>query len=157
MRDYEVLLLIRSNLDDAGAVVAAQNIAERIKSLNGAVTSTNVWGRRKLAYPIDKQLEATYILLKFKADPPSLRDLEFNLKLDEDLLRYLLVKDMTPETAVLQEAESQAAEAPADAETVAEDVSAETTPHEPEEAGEATIDPLAEPEQVEQPAADETA
>ena len=113
MRNYELLLVIRSSFDESGAADVAQGVVDRIQSLDGELTSTNVWGRRKLAYPIDNQLEAIYILLKFKSNPASLKDLDFDLKLNEALLRFLLVKDIDPETAILQE------------EAVAEDATAE--------------------------------
>ncbi len=103
MRNYELLLVIRPNLDEAGALEVARNVGERIQNNEGSITSTNVWGRRKLAYSIDKQVEATYILLKVKTEPATLKDLEFELKLNEALLRYLIVRDHTPETTQLQE------------------------------------------------------
>lgn len=124
MRDYELLLVIRSNLDEAGAVEVAQNIAEQIQNGEGKVTSTNVWGRRKLAYPIDKQIEAIYILLKFKAVPTILRGLEFDLKLNESLLRYMIVKDINPDSTELQEVAAEEV-APEEAEAVDEGATGE--------------------------------
>ena len=129
MRGYELLLVIRSAADDTSAVEVAQTVTERIKGLQGNVTSTNVWGRRRLAYPINKQSEGIYILLKMQALPASLKDLEFDLKLNESILRYLLVKDENPDVVSLQEEASEAEDAtPADApeEASSEAVAAES-------------------------------
>ena len=126
MRDYELLLVIRPNLDEAGAVEVARNVAERIQAVDGSITSTSVWGRRKLAYPIEKQIEATYILLKFQTAPATLKDLEFDLKLNESLLRFLIVRDHKPETTQLQE--EIAEETSETVETTATETDAEEEP-----------------------------
>lgn len=126
MRSYELLLVIRSTSDDTSAVEVAQTVEARIKDLQGNVTSTNVWGRRRLAYPINKQSEGTYILLKFQAPPASLKDLDFDLKLNESVLRYLLVIDGNPDVVTLQEEATEAEEAVPEAEP-AEESSTEAT------------------------------
>jgi ribosomal protein S6 len=56
------------------------------------VTSVDVWGRKRLAYPINNYRDGTYVLLNTKMPPASLVDLERDLKLSEDVIRYLLVK-----------------------------------------------------------------
>ena len=129
MRNYELLLLIRSTLDEAATTDAAKAVAELIEKQQGTISSTNVWGRRKLAYPIDKQLEATYILLKFATTPTNLPDLEFNLRLNEAILRYLLVRDETPRAISLQEtpAADEATDDTADAESAEPEAEADTS------------------------------
>jgi small subunit ribosomal protein S6 len=56
------------------------------------VTSVDVWGRRELAYPIRKQEEGTYVFIQTQLDPQAIGELERNLKLDEEILRYLLIR-----------------------------------------------------------------
>jgi small subunit ribosomal protein S6 len=56
------------------------------------VTSVDVWGRRTLAYPINNHREGTYVLMQTKMLPSSLVDLERDLKLSEEIIRYLLVR-----------------------------------------------------------------
>lgn len=119
MRDYELLLVIRPNLDEAGAAEAAKRIVELIQRREGEVTATNVWGRRRLAYAIDNQIEATYILLKFRVAPARLNELKFELKLNESLLRFMVVRDHQPQAVELQES---APEEISVAETGTEDV-----------------------------------
>jgi small subunit ribosomal protein S6 len=130
LRNYELLLVIRPNLDEAGATEAAKQIVELIQRRGGEVTATNVWGRRRLAYPIDNQIEATYVLLKMRFAPARLNELKFELKLNESLLRFMAVRDHLPQVVELQESVPE--EIPV-AETGTEDV--QTT----EEAVEETV------------------
>jgi small subunit ribosomal protein S6 len=62
-----------------------------VKSINGEVASVDVWGRRKLAYPINNYREGTYVLFQAKMSPASIVELERNLKLSEEIVRYLLI------------------------------------------------------------------
>jgi len=57
----------------------------------GEVTAIDHWGRRQLAYPIRKKPNGYYVVAQMKAAPESLPEFERLLKLDEDLLRYLVV------------------------------------------------------------------
>jgi small subunit ribosomal protein S6 len=63
-----------------------------VKSGSGEVTSVDVWGRRTLAYPIKNHREGIYVLLQAKITPSAIIELERNLKLSEEIIRYLLVK-----------------------------------------------------------------
>jgi len=63
-----------------------------VKSANGEVASVDVWGRRNLAYPINNHREGIYVLFQAKMSPSALTELERNLKLSEEIIRYLLVK-----------------------------------------------------------------
>ena len=119
MRDYELLLVIRPTLDNTAAITLSKEIGELLEKNESAITGTNVWGRRKLAYPIDNQIEATYILLKCQITPSRLPEIEFSLKLNESLLRYMVVRDHSPaatdvqDTAETTEASTPVDEAPA--------------------------------------------
>jgi small subunit ribosomal protein S6 len=63
-----------------------------VKSGSGEVTSIDVWGRRTLAYPIKNHREGVYVLFQAKISPSAILELERNLKLSEEIIRYLLVK-----------------------------------------------------------------
>ena len=155
MRDYELLLIIRPQLDEVGATEVVKQIIELIRKKGNTLTSTHVWGRRKLAYPIDRQIEATYVLLKFKAVPASLRELEFALKLNEALLRFMIVKDQQPQVVDLQESAPEKTpaevttppEAPASQEAASEIVAAVEEGAAPED-GESVTETAAPPVEV---------
>jgi len=118
MRTYELMLLIRSNPDEAVITQVTEQVTSLIEDKGGQVLKTNVWGRRKLAYPIDNQSDGFYVLLNLAVAPSALKDIEFELKLNENLLRHLFVKD---ETIDLPESQALASEEAASEEPVAED------------------------------------
>ena len=65
----------------------------------GEITATDVWGRRQLAFPINKKNAGTYVIVQFSAPQDSLPEFERLLKLDEELLRYLVVSHEGEPTA----------------------------------------------------------
>ncbi|HEY8483737.1 MAG TPA: 30S ribosomal protein S6 [Longimicrobiales bacterium] len=92
MRDYEVVYIFNSALTE-------EQIEEKLGRYHGLVAGDGKgevkvidrWGRRQLAYPIRKQTAGHYVVAQFRTDPESLPEFERVLKLDEDLLRYLIV------------------------------------------------------------------
>lgn len=92
MRDYELAFIIRPTIDDEGVTSVVEKVSTMVKTIDGEVTSVNVWGRRALAYPIDNHREGIYVLLQANMPPAALIELERNLKLSEDIIRYMLVK-----------------------------------------------------------------
>ena len=92
MRDYELAFIIEPNIDSEGVTGVVDKVSQFVKAGDGAVTSVDVWGRKTLAYPINNHREGTYVLLQAKIQPSSLIELERNLKLSEEIIRYLLVK-----------------------------------------------------------------
>jgi small subunit ribosomal protein S6 len=92
MRSYELAFIIQPNLDEEGATGVVDKVSQFVKSVNGEVASVDVWGRRKLAYPINNYREGTYVLVQTKMSPSAVADLERNLKLSEEIIRYLLIK-----------------------------------------------------------------
>jgi small subunit ribosomal protein S6 len=77
--------------DDFTRVLGKVN--DQITKLGGTVTETNQWGKRRLAYPIKKQAEGTYVLEKVQINQTALKELDANLKMSEDILRYLFVRE----------------------------------------------------------------
>ncbi len=92
MRDYELAFIVRPTIDDEGVTGVVETVSQFVQAINGEVTSVDVWGRRLLAYPINNHREGIYVLFQTKMPPSGLVELERNLKLSEDIIRYLLVK-----------------------------------------------------------------
>ena len=92
MRDYEVLYIVRADLEDD----KVQDIVKRVNTLiersGGSVERTNVWGKRKLAYEVKHQKEGSYVLQDFKIGPDRVPELEAALKITEEVLRHLVVR-----------------------------------------------------------------
>lgn len=102
MREYELIYIIQ----DEASEEEKKKIQEKIKSLvekNGKLTKEEIWGRKKLAYPIKGQDSGFYVVLNFQKNPQTLADLERNLALEEKVIRYLLVLPLPLPKPVLKE------------------------------------------------------
>ena len=92
MRQYELAFIIRPNVDGEGVTDIVDQVSQFVQAINGEVTSVDVWGRRTLAYPINNHREGVYVLFQTKMPPAGLLELERNLKLSEEIIRYMLIK-----------------------------------------------------------------
>ena len=92
MREYELGLVLHPEVEQSDVTEAVEKVGQFIEAGGGEVASVDVWGRRALAYPIRKQTEGTYVFLQAQLDPGAILELERNLKLDEEVLRYLLLR-----------------------------------------------------------------
>lgn len=92
MRDYDLAFIVSPNIESEGVTNVVDKVSQIVKAINGEVTSVDVWGRRALAYAIDNYREGVYVLLKAKMPPASITELERELKLTEEVIRYMLIK-----------------------------------------------------------------
>jgi len=92
VRDYELVAIISPEVDEEGVSKIVDKVTQSINSRGGVVDDIKKWGRRKLAYPIRKFMEADYILARFKLTPKSVKELEGEIRASGDILRYLVVK-----------------------------------------------------------------
>lgn len=92
MRDYEVVYIFRSTLTTEEIEARLERYHERILGAEGSeIVAVEHWGKRQLAYPIDRNDNGYYVVCQFSAPPSVLPELERVLKLDEELLRHLVV------------------------------------------------------------------
>ena len=66
MRDYELAFIIQPTVDDEGVTGVVEKVTQYVQTVNGEVTSVDVWGRRNLAYPINNHREGIYVLVQAK-------------------------------------------------------------------------------------------
>ncbi len=92
MRSYELGFILHPQVEQADVTQAVERVGQYVTAGGGEVASVDVWGRREFAYPIRKQQDGTYVFLQAQLDPQALEELERNLKLDEEILRYLLLR-----------------------------------------------------------------
>ena len=92
MRDYEVLYIVRADLDDDKVQDAVKRVNTLIQRSGGTAERTNLWGKRKLAYEVKHQKEGAYVLQDFQLDPTRIPELESSLKITEEVLRHLIVR-----------------------------------------------------------------
>ena len=98
MRDYEVLYIVRADIDDDKVQDAVKRVNTLIERSGGTPDGTNLWGKRKLAYDVKHQKEGSYVLQDFHLDPDRVPELEASLKITEEVLRHLIVRK--PEKAI---------------------------------------------------------
>lgn len=91
-RDYEMVVIAVPTLDDEGLAALNQRVSGWITAAKGTITDTNVWGRRKLAYPIRKQTEGIYVQMNFQLAPSASRELDHQLRLEEQIMRHLIIR-----------------------------------------------------------------
>ena len=90
MTNYELMFIIESTLEDA---VRDQTI-DTVKGIiaeNGEITKADVWGMKKLAYPIRKKNEGYYVIVEFKANSDFPKELDRRLKISDNVIRHLIV------------------------------------------------------------------
>lgn len=92
MCDYELVTIINPELDEEGMSKIVDKVSGAISSRGGVVDKVDKWGRKKLAYPIKKFIEANYILTRFKLEPKLIKEVVAEIKASEEILRYLVVK-----------------------------------------------------------------
>jgi small subunit ribosomal protein S6 len=85
---YEIVAVLRPDLDEEGLGSALDRIKQRVVEHGGNITSMDRWGKRKLAYPIQKHRDGYYALLVFTLDTNHITPLRQVLGLNEELLRF---------------------------------------------------------------------
>lgn len=90
MVNYEVMFIIDPALDDEKKDAAVERVKSVIAS-EGEVEKVDVWGLRKLAYPIRKKNEGYYAVIEFKAEPTLPAELDRRLKISDDFMRHIIV------------------------------------------------------------------
>ena len=89
LRPYEILVILNAALTDEESATLLTQLGDTIKGLGADVTKVENWGKRRLAYDIAKQREGTYAVLEVSAEPAMVKEFERQLKLNENVLRYL--------------------------------------------------------------------
>jgi len=92
LRDYEILYIVRPELDEEQLQSAIGSVDRLIQSVGGQGQKTDVWGRRRLAYEVDRLREGHYVLTDFQLDPQRVPEMEATLKISDTVFRHLIVR-----------------------------------------------------------------
>ena len=103
MRRYELMLVIRPDVPDDRSQAVIDRTTRQIIASGGQILKVAPWGRRRLAYPIDRYREGSYHIVLFQAPGDALGELEHNLQITEEVLRHLLTRDERPAKAARRE------------------------------------------------------
>jgi small subunit ribosomal protein S6 len=91
-REYELVYVLLGNLDEEGVRDFNERFNQVITSQSGTVNTTEIWGRRTLAYPIGKNFDGIYVLQRFQMVPSGTEELERLLRFNENVIRHLLIR-----------------------------------------------------------------
>ena len=91
MRDYELMYILRPTVGDDQLDAATGNVDTLISNLGGEVGDKNPWGKRRLAYPIQKHEDGYYMVAKIKLEPEQIKALEEQLRITEDVIRHMII------------------------------------------------------------------
>ena len=89
LRPYEILVILNAALTDEESAALLTQLGETVKGLGAEITKVENWGKRRLAYDINKQREGTYAVIEVSAEPAMIKEFERQLKLNESVLRFL--------------------------------------------------------------------
>ncbi len=93
MNRYEMIYIIDTGLEETARKELIEKVSALISDNGGEVEKVDeTWGKRRLAYAIDYKTEGWYVLVNFKAPAELPRELERNLQINENVMRYLVVK-----------------------------------------------------------------
>ncbi len=93
MQKYECVFILRADLPEAEMRSRVERIGTMIGEHGGAITQEDHWGVRKLAYEIEKQTQGDYMFLRFNGSGNSVAEIDRFLRLDDQVLRHLVVVD----------------------------------------------------------------
>jgi small subunit ribosomal protein S6 len=90
--DYEVTYILRPNLEEADIDIRVGTVADGLRNGGGEVGEIEKMGKRRLAYEIKDVREGHYVVMKFKGDAAQAKELERQLRLNEDVMRHILIR-----------------------------------------------------------------
>jgi len=96
MRRYELMLVLRPDVADDRSQAVIDRTTRQIVTSGGQIVKVAPWGRRRLAYPIDRHREGSYHIILFEAPSEAVAELERGLLITEELLRHLITRVERP-------------------------------------------------------------
>jgi len=107
---YEALYIVKPDLKDDEIQTVASDVETLVTSSGGAIVRSETWGKRKMAYEVDRYTEGVYVLLRFESPAAFVGKLANHFRLTESVIRDLIVK-FDDKTLRLEEEQKQRTEA----------------------------------------------
>ncbi len=92
MSKYELALVVNAKIEDEARAATVEKAKEYITRFGGTVTDVDDWGKKKLAYEIQKMDEGFYYFIHFDAEPTAPAEIEHRVRIMDNVLRFLCVK-----------------------------------------------------------------
>jgi len=93
MKNYEIMFILSTQLTDEEKQAGVKLVEDTLTKAGAVEIKTEVWGERKLAYPIKKKENGYYVLTLFQMDGTGLTEVETKLNITESILKYMIVKN----------------------------------------------------------------
>jgi small subunit ribosomal protein S6 len=91
MRKYELVCIVHPDLDETAFTGIIDKVKGWVVEIGGSVDKVEIWGRKRLAYTINKQREGQYVLFNLGLEPTTTATLEKNLRFLEPIIRFMLI------------------------------------------------------------------
>jgi len=102
LKKYECLYIIHPDFDGEGVSRVAKKVEDTLKTAGGETVNVHHWGKRKLAYFIDKQRFGTYVLIHFQGESPDIAAFQQEMEIDREILAYMTIRlDEFPDFSAL--------------------------------------------------------
>ena len=92
MKAYELLYIVNPTIEDDSREATSQRVAATITNQGGGIDKVDEWGKRKLAYEINKLSDGDYTLVEFHADPTSIAEISRVLRITHAIQRFIIVR-----------------------------------------------------------------
>jgi small subunit ribosomal protein S6 len=92
MNKYELALVVNAKIEDEARTTVVDTVKDLIARFDGTITNVDEWGKRRLAYEIQKMREGYYYFIQFDADSNCPREVEDRLRIMENVIRYLCIR-----------------------------------------------------------------
>jgi small subunit ribosomal protein S6 len=96
VRRYELMLIIRPDAPDEKAAAVIDRTTRYVVAAGGQIVKVAPWGRRRLAYPIDRHREGSYHIVVFESPAEAILELERSLQITEEVIRFLVTRSEKP-------------------------------------------------------------
>jgi small subunit ribosomal protein S6 len=96
VRRYELMLIIRPDAPDEKAAAVIDRTTRYVVASGGQIVTVAPWGRRRLAYPIDRHREGSYHIVVFESPAEAIAELERSLQITEEVIRFLVTRTIKP-------------------------------------------------------------
>jgi len=93
MRQYEVMYVLRPDLEEEKVKSNVARYSEVVTNYGGEISKLQEMGKRRLAYEINKFREGYYVLMNFKANSDAVAEAERLMKINDDIIRFMFVRD----------------------------------------------------------------
>ncbi len=92
MTKYELCFVVNAKIEDEERAATVAKVQALIERFGGAITNVDEWGKKKLAYEIQKMKEGFYYFIQFNAETSAPKEIESRIRIMDNVIRYLIVK-----------------------------------------------------------------